>query len=271
MPAFICVACGGQYANSEAPPQHCVICLEDRRPATGSNWTTMEDLRQTHFNAFRRLEPGLMGIGTMPGFGLRQRAILLRTGQGNILWDCTSLLDDATVAIVTALGGISAIAVSHPHAYSTMIAWSHAFGSPPVYAHVRDRRQLPRFDAVLEFWDKDALELTPGLTLLRCGGASAGASVLHWQQGSNGQGTLLTGATLSITRDRGFGFMRSVANQIPLDAASALRISEVLAPWPFEAAYGLGWEPSIAAEGSKILAQSAQRHAAAVGEASESY
>ena len=152
-----------------------------------------------------------------------------------------------------------------------MIAWSHAFGSPPVYAHVRDRRQLPRFDAVLEFWDKDALELIPGLTLLRCGGASAGASVLHWQQGSNGQGTLLTGATLSITRDRGFGFMRSVANQIPLDAASALRISEVLAPWPFEAAYGLGWEPSIAAEGSKILAQSAQRHAAAVGEASESY
>jgi hypothetical protein len=231
----------------------------------------MDDLRQTHFNAFRRLEPGLMGIGTMPSFGLGQRAILLRTGQGNILWDCTSLLDDATVAIVTALGGISAIAVSHPHSYATMIAWSHAFGSPPVYAHVRDRRQLPRFDAVLEFWDQDALELMPGLTLLRCGGTSPGASVLHWQQGSNGQGTLLTGAALSIGRDRGFGFMRSVANQIPLDGASVVRISEQLAPWPFQAAYGTGWEPTIPAEASKILAQSVQRHMAAVGGVSESY
>jgi len=36
---------------------------------------------------------------------------------GNILWDCVSLIDSDTVARIQALGGISAIAISHPHYY----------------------------------------------------------------------------------------------------------------------------------------------------------
>ena len=90
MPAHICIGCGVQYPNAESPPTQCVICRDDRRLGVGAKqtWTTQAEMRGTHFNAFRRHEPGLMGIGTLPSFAMGQRALLLRTAQGNILWDC---------------------------------------------------------------------------------------------------------------------------------------------------------------------------------------
>jgi hypothetical protein len=42
------------------------------------------------------------------------------TPEGNVLWDCVSLIDDATVTIINALGGLRAIAISHPHFYTTL-------------------------------------------------------------------------------------------------------------------------------------------------------
>ena len=68
---------------------------------------------------FQRLEPNLYGIGSAPQFAIGQRALLIRTPAGNVLWDCISLLDDATIDIITALGGLQAIAISHPHFYTT--------------------------------------------------------------------------------------------------------------------------------------------------------
>ena len=57
----------------------------------------------------------------MPAFGIGQRALLVRTREGNILWDCVSLIDSDTVALIKALGGIYAIAISHPHYYTSMV------------------------------------------------------------------------------------------------------------------------------------------------------
>jgi hypothetical protein len=73
-------------------------------------------------------EPGLIGIGTQPKFAIGQRALLLCTPEGNILWDCISLIDDATITLINGLGGLHAIAISHPHFYTTLVDWSHAFG-----------------------------------------------------------------------------------------------------------------------------------------------
>ena len=70
----------------------------------------------------------MWGIGTEPKFAIGQRALLVPGAGGNLLWDCISLLDDETVAAVDDLGGLSAIAISHPHFYSSMMAWSEAFG-----------------------------------------------------------------------------------------------------------------------------------------------
>ncbi len=47
MERFICVTCGTQYPDSEAPPDECPICLDPRQyvPASGQRWTTLEELR----------------------------------------------------------------------------------------------------------------------------------------------------------------------------------------------------------------------------------
>ncbi|HPV08657.1 MAG TPA: hypothetical protein PLD57_16455, partial [Aggregatilineales bacterium] len=105
------------------------ICEDERQYIGwgGQKWTTLDALRETHKNVFYAEEPGLLGIGTTPSFAIGQRSLLVQTPGGNILWDCITLLDEATVQIVRALGGIRAIGISHPHYYSSMVEWAHAF------------------------------------------------------------------------------------------------------------------------------------------------
>jgi glyoxylase-like metal-dependent hydrolase (beta-lactamase superfamily II) len=266
MPAFICTTCGSQYPHTAEPPVKCLICTDDRQYVnpSGQAWTTLDAMRKTHFNAFRRIEPGLMGIGTFPSFAIGQRALLLRKPEGNILWDCISFLDDATVTLVTALGGISAILCSHPHFIASAVEWSHAFDSIPVYINALDRRFVPRHDAVLQFWEGDALDLDDGMTVIRCGGHFPGSSVLHWAKGANGQGALLTGDTLQVRPDKGLTFMHSYPNLIPLDAGKVRTIAAALEPLAFETIYGGWWERVIPARAKQVMAESVRQYIAAV-------
>ena len=271
MPAFICTACGSQYPNTETPPSGCLICQDDRQYVNppGQAWTTRDAMRTTHFNAFRRLEQGLMGIGTLPAFAIGQRALLLRKPEGNIMWDCLSFLDEATVTLVTALGGISAIVCSHPHFIAAAVDWSHAFNSAPVYVHGMDRRFIPRLDPVISLWEADRLDLAEGVTVLRCGGHFPGSSVLQWASGgAEGAGALLTGDTIQVRPDKGLTFMHSYPNQIPLDAATVRRIADILAPWPFDTIYGGWWDKVIPTGARQVLDESVSQYIRAVnGEA----
>ena len=157
MPAFICTACGTQYPPSEAPPGACPICTDERQfvPASGQSWTTLEALRKAHSNKFRRLAPGLTTIETTPTFGIGQRAILARSPGGNVLWDCIALVDDATVDLLQGMGGVAAIAISHPHYYTTMLEWSRALGGVPIHLHAADRQWAMRADPAVQFWEDD--------------------------------------------------------------------------------------------------------------------
>src|SRR3982074_2820918 len=130
MPNFICKTCGAQYAECDQTPTVCTICQDERQYVgiTGQQWTTLERLRLTNRNSIRFKEPGLIGVGIEPHFAIGQRALFLRTPKGNVLWDCLPLLDEAVVEAIKALGSISAIAISHPHYYSSMVEWSRAFG-----------------------------------------------------------------------------------------------------------------------------------------------
>jgi hypothetical protein len=83
----------------------------------------------SHHKGFRQYESGLIDIGTHPKFVIGQRALLLYTPEGNVLWDCISLIDDATVSLINGLGGLRAIAISHPHFFTTLVDWSRAFGN----------------------------------------------------------------------------------------------------------------------------------------------
>ena len=109
MPNFICTTCGTQYAESDQPPGACTICQDERQyvKITGQNWTTFEKLRLTNRISIKSKEPGLIGIGIEPHFAIGQRALFLRTPKANILWDCISLLDEAVVEAIQAMGGNS--------------------------------------------------------------------------------------------------------------------------------------------------------------------
>lgn len=266
MPAFICTTCGCQYPDVEAPPSGCLICQDERQyvnPA-GQAWTTLTAMRRTHYNAFRQLEPGLMGVGTFPSFAIGQRALILQTPEGNILWDCISFLDEATVTIIAALGGLVAIACSHPHFLASAVEWSRAFNNAPVHVHARDRGYVPRPDAVIKAWAEDRLQLADGVTLIRCGGHFPGSAVLHWAQGAGGRGALLTGDTLQVRPDKRLTFMRSYPNQIPLDAASVQGIADSLAEWRYETIYGGWWERVVPANAKQVTADSVSQYIAAV-------
>jgi glyoxylase-like metal-dependent hydrolase (beta-lactamase superfamily II) len=273
MPAFICTTCGCQYPNTEAPPAGCLICLDERQyvnPA-GQAWTTMPAMKKTYFNAFRRLEQGLMGVGTFPSFAIGQRALILRSAAGNILWDCISFLDESTVTIVTALGGLAGIACSHPHFLASAVEWSHAFGSVPVYVHAMDRKFVTRQDSVINYWEGDRLELTDGVTMIRCGGHFPGSSVLHWAQGAEGRGVILSGDTLQVRPDKRLTFMKSYPNLIPLDAATVRNIAHALEPWPFDTIYGGWWERVVPTAAKMVLSASVAQYVAAVTGDAETY
>ena len=167
--------------------------------------------------------PQLLGIGTEPEFAIGQRALFLQSPGGNLLWDCISLLDDETIAEVNTLGGIRAIAISHPHFYSSMIEWADCFDAQ-IFLHSADREWVMRPAGAgprIQFWEGSTLSLWDGLTLINCGGHFEGGTVLHWPTGADGTGALLTSDIITVVQDRRYvSFMRSYPNIIPLGASA---------------------------------------------------
>jgi hypothetical protein len=268
-PAPICTTCGTQFPASRTVPDACAICDDERQyvPSGGQRWTSLDRLRRTHRNSFHAFEPGLMGIGTTPEFGIGQRALFVRTLGGNFLWDCIALLDQATHDILTAMGGIQGIAVSHPHYYTTMVEWSHAFGGVPVYLHEGDREWVMRPDPVIQFWDGASLSLSDEFTLVHCGGHFEGGTVSHWRAGAGGRGALLSGDVVQVVSDRrSVSFMRSYPNLVPLGAAAIHRIVASLAPYRYDRVYGAWWDRVIERGGEGAVATSAARYLAAIGD-----
>ena len=84
------------------------------------------------------IEPGLLGITINPSVGIGQRALLVQTPSGNLLWDSTGYVDDDLAEQVAAAGGIAAVAASHPHMFGVQTAWSRRFGDAPVYVAEAD-------------------------------------------------------------------------------------------------------------------------------------
>jgi glyoxylase-like metal-dependent hydrolase (beta-lactamase superfamily II) len=267
MPAFICATCGTQYSETPEPPAHCLICEDERQYVgfNGQQWTTLDDLRRDHRNKLTEEEPGLVSIITEPKFGIGQRAFLVQTPAGNVLWDCLTLLDDETKRAVEARGGLRAIAISHPHYYTAMVEWSRAFGNVPVYLHAADRKWVMRPDDCVEFWEGDTLDLAEGLTLIRCGGHFAGGTVLHWPDGAEGRGALLSGDILQVVPDRRWvSFMYSYPNLIPLPIAAVRRIVEAVRPFPFDRIYGAFAPLTVAKDGHWAVIRSAERYCRAL-------
>jgi glyoxylase-like metal-dependent hydrolase (beta-lactamase superfamily II) len=244
-------------------PDRCPVCEDERQwvPEEGQRWTTLEELRRVHRNEISD-DGGLLGIGTEPSFAIGQRALLVPHGSANVLWDCISLLDDDTAAEVDRRGGLDAIAISHPHYYSSMVEWAERFDCP-LYLHAADREWVMRPSDRIEHWDGETLDLGEGLTLVRCGGHFAGGTVLHWPDGD----ALLSGDIVQVIPDRGFvGFMYSYPNLIPLSEASVRAVVAALEPYEFDRIYGAWWGRLVRRDGKQVVRRSAERYARALRE-----
>jgi glyoxylase-like metal-dependent hydrolase (beta-lactamase superfamily II) len=265
MDHWICATCGAHYPATPEPPSSCRICEDERQYIghEGQRWTTLGELRRDHRNQFEEVAPGLTGIATEPRVAIGQQAHLIATPAGNLLWNCISFIDDDTIAEVSRRGGLTAIAVSHPHFYTGVADWSGAFGSVPVYLHGDDRAWVTRPDPAIRFWSGETADPLPGsgLTLIRCGGHFPGSCVLHWPSGADGRGALLTGDTIQVVSDRRWvSFMESYPNLIPLGADAVRRIVAAVEPYPFDILYG-GWSGSVVATDAKdAVRRSAARY-----------
>jgi glyoxylase-like metal-dependent hydrolase (beta-lactamase superfamily II) len=263
MPCFICVQCGMQYPPSDKPPAHCPICEDVRQYVRweGQAWTTLDEMR-AKYKARLEDDHGLLGIGMTPSFAIGQRALLVPDKSGNILWDCSALLDDEIVGRIKAAGGLGAIAISHCHYYTTMLEWSDAFGGVPIYLHANNRKWVQRESKAVVYWDGEDHAISPSARLYRVPGHFSGGAALHW---SEGKGALFTGDVLQVTQDRKFvSFMYSYPNYIPVNAATVRRIGEIVEPLAFDRIYGAFGQRVIASDAKAAVRASVERYLKAI-------
>jgi hypothetical protein len=267
MQSFICTTCGVGHAPSDIPPARCPICEDERQyvNAKGQAWTTLAELQATRRNEWRTLERGLIGIGATPQIAIGQRALFVPQPGGGVLWDCIPLVTDEVVEMIRAAGGLRAIAISHPHFYSSMVDWSEAFGGVPIHIHKSNAPYVMRPSDRIAWWDGEGLDLGQGISLVRCGGHFEGSAALHWAGGAGGEGVLMTGDTIMVVPDtRWVSFMYSYPNLIPLPAREVRRIAAAVEPLPFERIYAAWWDRVLERDGKARLAASVERYVAAI-------
>ena len=261
MTSFLCKACGTQFPESAEAPSACPICSDERQYVAeeGQEWVTYDEVRASHRADIREEQPNLKGIGTKPLFAIGERALLLESPEGNLLWDCLPLLDEMA-SEVESRGGLRSIAISHPHYYTTMVEWAHRFECP-ILIHESDRDWVQRPDASIEFWSGDVRTLWDDLTLLRLGGHFAGGQVLHWPAGD----ALLAGDIVQVLPGgKWVSFMYSYPMLIPLPAREVERMAVALEPWDFHRIYGAWWGRVVREDGKGVVRRSAERYVRAL-------
>jgi hypothetical protein len=248
------------------PPSACLICEDERQFVNwkGQAFLSHEDMSQ-RYRLIWRDDLGLTGLQVEPGFAIGQRALLLPEPDGCVMWDCVPLATDAAITHVRSLGGLKAIAVSHPHFYGAVADWSEAFGDVPIYLHGDDSAFVTRPYPSIVPWSGESLRISDDIHLHRTGGHFPGATVLQWRKGAEGKGALFVGDIAMVAMDRRHvSFMYSYPNYIPLGAGAVRRIADVIAPLGFDRIHGGWWDRNIAADAKAAFEVSVARHLAAL-------
>ena len=256
----ICATCGTQFPEDDTD-KLCKICDEERQyiPLTGQKWTTHSEIASVHTNQIVKLKESLYEIVISPKFAIGQRAFLVVSERGNILWDCVSLLDEATIKFINELGGLKAIAISHPHYYSNMNAWAETFNCP-IYIHENDQSYIHYKTDRVHLWKGEDKVLWDSIRLVNVGGHFDGSSVLLIPELSN-HGVMLTGDTvyLSLSKKH-YSIMYSYPNNIPLPIKRIKQIKERFASLAFDEIYGFYSYQNITKNARKLLFDSLSRY-----------
>ncbi|KAI0905504.1 beta-lactamase-like protein [Ustulina deusta] len=255
---LVCNTCGTQFPTDDKHKvTTCLICDDPRQyvPPSGQSFVSLDALRSSgRSNVFTPIAADperLIAINTQPKVAIGQRAILVRTPEGNVLWDCVTLLDGETIAKVKGLGGLKAIVISHPHYYSTHLEWARAFDCP-VYLAAEDREWLTQQDASRQIFIAEAETRVFGTKVLKLGGHFPGSMVMLFD------GRLLIADTFFATPSglgnwdadavgaaRGrplgmssFAFMWSYPNMIPLAPDALQHMWAILKKYEFGSTHG---------------------------------
>ncbi|KAI0422625.1 beta-lactamase-like protein [Xylaria grammica] len=255
---LVCKTCGTQFPTGDKHKvTTCFICDDPRQyvPPSGQSFVSLDALRSSgHKNIFTPIAADperLIAINSQPKVAIGQRAILVRTPQGNVLWDCITLLDDETIAKIKELGGLKAIVISHPHYYSTHLEWARAFDCP-VYLAKEDRMWLSQQDRNRQIFITENETHVFGTTVLKLGGHFPGSLVMLFE------GRLLIADTFFPTpsglgnwdadavgapRKRplqmnSFAFMWSYPNMIPLAPDAIIHMWVILKNYEFGSTHG---------------------------------
>ena len=259
----ICITCGVQFASTDVAIDECPICADERQYIGwhGQQWTSLDRLRQTPRRTKTQVEePGLTSLEIVPATAIGQRALLIDTPEGTIIWDCTTYFDEDTLDLIGARGPVLAMAISHPHFYATMSSWAEALDIP-VYIHAADRDWVMDPSDHLVYWQGETLDLTPGVTLIQLGGHFTGSTALHWANTEDGLGVLLAGDTIKTVMDRRYvGFMYSVVNFIPMGPTAVKEIVRRIEPFDFDRIYSLWSGHMVRSDGKAAIIRSAARH-----------
>ncbi|UPK98530.1 hypothetical protein LCI18_009465 [Fusarium solani-melongenae] len=253
---LVCVTCGTQSPTADrSKVKTCHICDDPRQfvPPSGQSFSTLEELGKTHRNEFTPCpaDPRLTFISSTPKLAIGQRAILIQTPEGNILWDCISLLDEETISRIQALGGLRAMVISHPHFYSTHVQWARAFKCP-VYLSAEDARWATMASAHQIPLASTETEVVSGVKAIKLGGHFPGSMVLLFDGRLLIADTLMTTAAgvggwevdatgTSRSKPPGlnsFSFLYSIPNFIPLNLDEMSRMWGILKKYDFRATYG---------------------------------
>lgn len=251
----ICRACGTQYEATSL--KSCRICDDPRQyvPPSGQAFTTFRELRAAGHKLVYEddsVDSNVTAITIEPNVGIGQRAFLIKTPHGNILWDLICYLDEDAVSHLNSLGGLSAIVISHPHFYTTWADWSATF-NVPVFLASADKEWLNRRrdNANLQLLTETHNEILPGMTAIIAGGHFPGSMALHTAVPNTKVPSLFHADTIhtipnarspDIDSKNGQGhtsysFMWSIPNNIPLSPDEILKIWRALKGFEIEATY----------------------------------
>lgn len=256
-----CWRAHSKIAGSVNPPAACPICEDERQYVDwdGQRWTTHETLAAKHSLRIGE-DAGLLAISMGGAFGIPQRALLLPTAAGNILWECVSLVTPEAVTQLRERGGVDRIVISHPHFYSSMVQWSEALGDIPILLHAADKAWVQRRSRTIEFWRGDTLSLGGGVSLVRTGGHFPGSTALHWNVGARGRGALFVGDSPQVMENRrGVSFMYSYPNYMPLRPSAVREMRKRIEPLDYDDVYGFSWGRNIIGGGRAAVTASFDR------------
>ncbi len=253
----ICNACGTKFPV-ETLPKLCPICEDDRQfiPDGVQIWMNSAELAKDHRVVIREINRNLYELKLAPTFAIGQRAFLVISPEGNILWDCVPLLDKNASDIIESKGGLKAIAFSHPHFYSNMNDWAKKFDCP-IYIHQADEQWIFDKSELVKLWSGLEKELWNGIKLHNIGGHFAGSSIIQL----SGSKTILCGDTFVLSPSKKhLAAMHSYPNKIPLPIAEIERIKTRMKPIEFDILHAWHDTQSLESDAKMVLENSLARY-----------